>query len=255
MPLDAVYIDANFKETQLAKLQPGQPVDDRGRRASRAQASTARVASVAPASGSVFSLLPPDNATGNFTKIVQRLPVRIQVPADVAEQARAAARHVGGRRASTPSPARRSPIAAAELRARAPERRISAIARSEDRHGQAASQQQPPRAPAGAAADADDRIDPRRLVAFLAMVFGMFMAILDIQIVSASLTEIQAGLAASANEITWVQTAYLIAEVVMIPLSGFLSRALGTRMLFAISAGGLHRREPDVRALAPRSTR
>jgi DHA2 family multidrug resistance protein len=83
-----------------------------------------------------------------------------------------------------------------------------------------------------------DRIEPRRLIAFLCMVFGMFMAILDIQIVSASLTEIQAGLAASANEITWVQTAYLIAEVIMIPLSGYLSRALGTRVLFAISAGG-----------------
>jgi len=85
---------------------------------------------------------------------------------------------------------------------------------------------------------AEDRIEPRRLVAFLAMTFGMFMAILDIQIVSASLTEIQAGLSASANEITWVQTAYLIAEVIMIPLSGYLSRALGTRVLFSISAGG-----------------
>ena len=84
----------------------------------------------------------------------------------------------------------------------------------------------------------DDSIDPRRLIAFLSMVFGMFMAILDIQIVSASLTEIQAGLAASSNEITWVQTAYLIAEVIMIPLSGFLSRALGTRILFAASAAG-----------------
>ena len=68
------------------------------------------------------------------------------------------------------------------------------------------------------AADAD-RIESRRLIAF-AMVFGMFMAILDVQIVSASLTEIQAGLAASSNEISWVQTAYLIAEVVMILLSG-----------------------------------
>src|SRR5262245_28276977 len=87
------------------------------------------------------------------------------------------------------------------------------------------------------AADAE-RIDPRRLITFLCMVFGMFMAILDIQIVSASLTEIQAGLAASSNEISWVQTAYLIAEVVMIPLSGFLSRALGTRILFAASAAG-----------------
>jgi DHA2 family multidrug resistance protein len=92
--------------------------------------------------------------------------------------------------------------------------------------------------PAMPAAPASDRIEARRLIAFLTMVFGMFMAILDIQIVSASLTEIQAGLAASANEITWVQTAYLIAEVVMIPLSGYLSRALGTRILFAISAGG-----------------
>lgn len=90
----------------------------------------------------------------------------------------------------------------------------------------------------GDVAAEDDRIDPRRLIAFLAMVFGMFMSILDIQIVSASLNEIQAGLAASSNEITWVQTAYLIAEVVMIPLSGFLSRALGTRTLFAVSAGG-----------------
>jgi DHA2 family multidrug resistance protein len=91
---------------------------------------------------------------------------------------------------------------------------------------------------APAATPDSDSISPRRLVAFLAMVFGMFMAILDIQIVSASLTEIQSGLAASANEITWVQTAYLISEVIMIPLSGFLSRALGTRLLFALSAGG-----------------
>src|SRR5690348_6801637 len=97
----------------------------------------------------------------------------------------------------------------------------------------------PTHPPVGAvAAGADDQIDPRRLVAFVAMVFGMFMAILDIQIVSASLTEIQAGLAASSDEITWVQTAYLTAEVVAIPLSGFLSRALGTRALFAISAAG-----------------
>jgi DHA2 family multidrug resistance protein len=56
--------------------------------------------------------------------------------------------------------------------------------------------------------------------------------------VSASLSEIQAGLAASSDEIPWVQTAYLVAEVVAIPLSGFLSRALGTRTLFAVSSAG-----------------
>ncbi len=90
----------------------------------------------------------------------------------------------------------------------------------------------------GLPADADERIDPRRLIAFLAMSFGMFMSLLDIQVVSASLTEIQAGLAASRDEISWVQTSYLIAEVVAIPLSGFLSRALGTRVMFAASAAG-----------------
>jgi len=83
-----------------------------------------------------------------------------------------------------------------------------------------------------------ERIAPRRLIAFLIMVFGMFMAILDIQVVSASLSDIQAGLSASSSEVSWVQTAYLIAEVIAIPLSGFLSRALGTRLLFAISAAG-----------------
>ncbi len=92
-------------------------------------------------------------------------------------------------------------------------------------------------APAAAGA-ASEKIPPRRLFAFLIMVFGMFMSILDIQIVSASLSEIQAGLSASSSEVSWVQTAYLIAEVIAIPLSGFLSRALGTRMLFAISAAG-----------------
>src|SRR3954451_21519493 len=87
-------------------------------------------------------------------------------------------------------------------------------------------------------AEASERIPLRRLFAFLIMVFGMFMAILDIQVVSASLSEIQAGLSASSSEVSWVQTSYLIAEVIAIPLSGFLSRAFGTRLLFAISASG-----------------
>src|SRR5437762_11677187 len=88
------------------------------------------------------------------------------------------------------------------------------------------------------AAAAESRIPPRRLFEFLIMVFGMFMAVLDIQVVSASPQQIQAGLSASSSEVSWVQTSYLIAEVIAIPLSGFLSRAFGTRLLFAISAAG-----------------
>jgi DHA2 family multidrug resistance protein len=75
-------------------------------------------------------------------------------------------------------------------------------------------------------------------IGFMAMVFGMFMAILDIQIVAASISEIQAGLAASPDEASWIQTSYLIAEIVMIPLSGTLSRMLSTRVLFTLSALG-----------------
>ncbi len=76
--LDHVYIDANFKETQLERLRPGQPVDVEVD-AMPGHVFKGRVVSFAPASGSVFSLLPPENATGNFTKIVQRVPVRIRV--------------------------------------------------------------------------------------------------------------------------------------------------------------------------------
>jgi membrane fusion protein (multidrug efflux system) len=83
VPLDEVYVDANFKETQLAHLRPGQKVAI-SVDALPDQAIEGTVSSLAPASGAVFSLLPPDNATGNFTKIVQRLPVRVSVPLDVA---------------------------------------------------------------------------------------------------------------------------------------------------------------------------
>ncbi len=78
----------------------------------------------------------------------------------------------------------------------------------------------------------------RQYAGFMSMVVGMFMAILDIQIVSASISDIQAGLAASPDEAAWVQTSYLIAEIVMIPLSGWLSRLLSTRVLFVCSALG-----------------
>ena len=73
-------------------------------------------------------------------------------------------------------------------------------------------------------------------IGFIAMVVGQFMAILDIQIVASAIGSIQAGVSASRDEISWVQTAYLIAEVIGIPLSGFLGRALGTRLLFCISS-------------------
>jgi len=82
VPMDKLYVVANFKETQLARLVPGEKV----RIAVDAHLDDTfegTVSSLAPASGAVFSMLPPENATGNFTKVVQRVPVRIDVPAEV----------------------------------------------------------------------------------------------------------------------------------------------------------------------------
>ena len=86
VPLSSVHVDANFKETQLDKLRPGQTVEIEvdalgGRKV------PGTVESIAPASGAMFSLLPPENATGNFTKIVQRVPVRLKIDPKVVSEA------------------------------------------------------------------------------------------------------------------------------------------------------------------------
>jgi membrane fusion protein (multidrug efflux system) len=81
VPLQAVYIVANYKETQLTDVRPGQPVTIDVDMFPGAKV-TGHIDSVAPASGQEFALLPPDNATGNFTKIVQRIPVKIVVEAN-----------------------------------------------------------------------------------------------------------------------------------------------------------------------------
>ncbi len=78
VPLDTAYIEANYKETQLDSIRPGQPADV-AVDAADGRVFHGVVESIAPASGSQYSLLPPENATGNFTKIVQRVPVRIRV--------------------------------------------------------------------------------------------------------------------------------------------------------------------------------
>jgi membrane fusion protein, multidrug efflux system len=87
VPLDALYIDANYKETQLGHIVPGAKVRVHVD-AFDEDTIEGTVESIAPASGAVFSLLPPENATGNFTKVVQRVPVRIAIPQDVLNERR-----------------------------------------------------------------------------------------------------------------------------------------------------------------------
>jgi DHA2 family multidrug resistance protein len=102
----------------------------------------------------------------------------------------------------------------------------------------AASLASPPPAPPIAQMVAPgDLPTARKFLIFGIMAFGQFMALIDIQIVAASLNDVQAGLSAGPDEISWVQTGYLMAELVMIPFSAFLAQALSTRWLFTLSAG------------------
>lgn len=81
VPLPKVYVIANYKETQLTHVAPGQPVEITVDSFPR-ETLRGKVARIAPATGAQVALLPPDNATGNFTKVVQRIPVRIQFDDD-----------------------------------------------------------------------------------------------------------------------------------------------------------------------------
>src|SRR5690242_21926614 len=90
----------------------------------------------------------------------------------------------------------------------------------------------PQRPLAASTPGSDEAPQLRDWIGVLAMVTGLVMAIMDVQIVTSSLTQIQGGLSASADEIACVQTAYLIADVVMVPLSGMMSRLLSIRMIW-----------------------
>jgi DHA2 family multidrug resistance protein len=96
----------------------------------------------------------------------------------------------------------------------------------------------PQRPPAASAPGPDEAPRLRDWIGVLAMCAGLVMAIMDVQIVTSSLTQIQGGLSASSDEIAWVQTAYLIADVVMVPLSGMMTRLLSTRIVFVVAALG-----------------
>jgi membrane fusion protein (multidrug efflux system) len=85
VPVDAIYVTANFKETQVGLIRPGQPVSLEVDALPGVEVA-GRVHSIAPGTGAEFSILPPENATGNFTKIVQRVPVRIAIAAPPAVQ-------------------------------------------------------------------------------------------------------------------------------------------------------------------------
>lgn len=216
---------------------------------------TGRIDSFAPATGSEFALIPVENATGNFTKIAQRVPVRIRLDAQAAAalrpglsvEARVDLRSRGVRHLPRRPwrERRRSPwdkfLSRPQPRPR-PRQRPSVLSRPIDVMSDAdlARADARPVPTGGTVAPASQpKVNwTALLLGFAGMVIGQFMAILDIQIVASSLPQIQAGVGASNDEISWIQTAYLIPEVVMIPLSGYLSRWWGTQKVFLLSCLG-----------------
>ena len=95
-----------------------------------------------------------------------------------------------------------------------------------------------PPAPTHLGADGAEVNWTRVFLGFGGMIIGQFMAMLDIQIVASSLTQIQSGVSATADEIAWVQTIYLLAEVVIMPLTGYLTKMWGTRTFYVIAVVG-----------------
>ncbi len=200
VPAHGLWIDANFKENQLAHMRAGQPVTIVADVLPN-HTFKGHVASLAPATGSRFSILPAENATGNFTKIVQRVPVRIALEGD-----------------------------GAKLDVLRPGLSVN---RHRERKEPSMSTVQALSAPQGLSMPT-----AKKIFAFASMCVGIFIALIDIQIVSASLRDIGGGLSAGDDETVWVQTSYLIAEIIIIPLSGWLARVMSTRWLFAASAAG-----------------
>ncbi len=184
VPLNQVYVLANYKETQITDIRPGQQVEVDVDAFPNLKV-TGWVDSVFPDSGQEFALLPPDNATGNFTKIVQRVPVKIYLhltPALIGKL-----RPGLSVEPSIDTRARRLRMAPAEP------------------------------------------IPLRNRVAVGGALIGAFMAVLNIQVVNTSLPDIQGGIGTGLDNGGWISTAYLIGEIVVIPLSGWLSQVFSLR--------------------------
>ena len=228
VPSSGAYVIANFKETQLTNVQPGQPVDidvDMF----PGKTVHGHVDSLAPASGQEFALLPPDNATGNFTKVVQRIPVKIALDASSIElRPGMSVIPTIQTRKQTGVGQRAAPGCAFQRRAARFAEVISRMRQKGDVMSDLAlstSSATPRRVTAAAVTPAAaDRASATVWISVMAAMIGAFMAILNIQITNASLLNIEGGIGTGVDNGSWISTSYLIGEIVVIPLTDYLSR-------------------------------
>ena len=224
--LDEIWVDANFKETQLRDLRIGQPVDLNVDMYGSRHTFKGRIAGFTMGTGSTLALLPAQNATGNFVKVVQRLPVRIELVGYDRGQEPVVHRHVGRpvrpyqragdrTRCREVSPSRRATNRRPPVRPRA--------RRAPGNDGTGACSPEIPRAAA----------NPWVVAAIV--VVPTFMEVLDTTIAVVALRYIAGGLSATVDDGEWVITSYLAANAIILPITGWLSAHLGRRNYFLLS--------------------
>ncbi|MEJ0015895.1 MAG: DHA2 family efflux MFS transporter permease subunit [Acetobacteraceae bacterium] len=204
---DEIWVDANYKETQLSAMRPGQHATMRID-AYPAREIHGHVASVQPGSGTAFSLLPAENATGNFVKITQRVPVKLIIdnpPPGCFDRAG----YVG-----CPDGSRRSHAVAV--------RAAEEVAVSDA-------------AVAPGAAAASTATNPWLIAMVVAT--ASFMEVLDTTIANVALPYIAGGLGVSEDEASWVVTTYLVANAISVTASSFLARRFSRKAFFMACLG------------------
>ena len=227
--LTEIWIDGNFKETQLADLRIGQrvrcEVDMYGSR----REFEGRITGFTMGTGQTLALLPPQNATGNFVKIVQRLPVRVELTDYDPDKAALVRRPVGHAlrvlQGTAHGAARRETSCNRWRRCRNGTHESEAAERPHERH-----EQRGPRRPPRVSRPA---INPWIVAA--AVVVPTFMEVLDTTIANVALRYIAGGLSAAVIDSEWVITSYLAANAIILPISGWLSAHLGRRNYFLLS--------------------
>ena len=211
VPLNDIWITADFRETQLRKMHRGQPVtvhvDTTGRD------YKGYVEGMPGATGELDSLLPPENATGNYVKVVQRLPVRIRL-------------YPGENRDHRLRPGMSvEPTVWVNDQQKTGEQRTLM-----DHNGSAMSAAPKIIDPRGSATPAKRRVNPWIIAAVVSL--AAFMEVLDTSIANVALPYMAGGLASSLDDASWVLTSYLVANAVVLPISGWLSIRFGRKRFY-----------------------
>ena len=223
--LNEIWVDANFKETELGDLRIGQPVDLYVDMYGGRHVFKGRISGFTEGTGSTLALLPAENATGNFVKVVQRLPVRIDLENYDPDKnplfiGTSVVPYVYFNRAAHRTQRREVP----------PGVRASVTVRRFDR--QPAGRKQ---VTAASLAPARPRAARSPWLVAAIVVVPAFMEVLDTTIVLVALRYIAGGLSAAADDAEWVITSYLAANAFILPITGWLSAHLGRRNYFLAS--------------------